>query len=126
MCIEYKKIKDNEIVLNMQINRCKWIFENINVELTENKYLVAQRFIHDDLCCPLSLDIIKKIFILYPEARIKLAEFGILDTETKDEICNSISLFFIGCEWPTHGDKIDIYEFEKLLKRQVQLFKMEK
>ncbi|CAH1592960.1 conserved hypothetical protein [Vibrio jasicida] len=60
------------------------------------------------------------ILALFPSERIKLAEYGISDTEVREGLYNVACCFFSGCEAPAY-DEIDIDRFIKHLQEQAVL-----
>lgn len=59
----------------------------------------------------------KALLDLYPHARIKLALYGTSDTEARGHMLGCASNHFLSCDWPTYGDKIDLNDFLKALKK---------
>lgn len=71
----------------------------------------------------LTTETLQAILGLYPSARIKIAEAdGCWDTDVNDSLMSTIAHFFMGCPWPTYGDKIDIDLFRKILIKQYKIF----
>ena len=62
-----------------------------------------------------------EILFLFPSERIKLAVFGLPDTEVREGISNVIWKFFAGCEAPTYGDEIDLDRFMAHLRSQARI-----
>lgn len=62
------------------------------------------------------------ILSLYPQVRIKVANYdGIEDTDVRDGLSFAMAHFFLGCTWPTFGDKVDLELFVALLQKQAGL-----
>lgn len=69
----------------------------------------------------LSTGQLSEILTLFPSERIKLAEYGISDTEVRECMYNVACCFFAGCEAPTYGDGIDMDRFIKHLQGQAKI-----
>lgn len=109
-------------LLRMKRDASKFFFDNRHAYPTpENYAAVAQHWL-ETTDIQFSPEQAEAILALYPQARIKVAVYGgIADTDVRDELGFAISHFFLGCTWPTFGDKIDIDEFVSLLKKQASL-----
>ena len=64
----------------------------------------------------------KTILALFPHARIKLAVYGIHDTDVCDDLRFAVAHFVLGCRWPVNGDRnVNLDEFLSLLRKQAEL-----
>lgn len=93
---------------------------SLHMEPTEEDYQEATEVLSDHAGIELPVAQVKTILSLYPKVRIQIAEWGADDTATRGEILSAVSDLYLGCEWPTYGDKIDISAFTELLKAQIE------
>lgn len=111
--------EDNKILLNMQSNLSLLLYRNHDAQLNEKYLLNATEFLQSNLGWDISQDQVKAILALYPHARIKLVVYeGLNDTEVRDLVAGAVADFFLGCPWPTYGDKVDMLEFLTALRKQ--------
>ena len=109
----------NEMLLNMHANNHSFLYANRHAEPTEKHILNATEFIQSQIGFDLTEEQVKGILKLDPQAWIKLAVYdGLNDTEVRDLVSSAVAHFFLGCDWPTYGDNIDIVEFSKALRAQ--------
>lgn len=100
--------------------RCAFGYlSSLHLEPTESDYLEAAGVIAE--CAEIELPVaqVKTILSLYPKVRIQIAEWGADDTATRGAILSAVSDLYLGCEWPTYGDQINIDAFTELLTRQI-------
>lgn len=109
----------NEMLLDMHANNRSFLYANCLAEPTEKHILNATEFIQSQIGFDLTEAQVRGILMLYPQASIKLAVYdGLEDTEVRDLISSAVAHFFLGCDWPTYGDKVDITVFCKALRAQ--------
>lgn len=107
----------NEYILNMHLDSSKFYFENKDIALTTEQLNDAVEMVNSETNLGLSHEHMKAIFDIYPRSRIQFAIYK--DTEG---LFFAISHFFLGCSWPTYGDKVDIDAFYSLLNSQAKSF----
>jgi len=109
----------NELLLKMHANRSKYLYENRHAVLTYDLGLRATEFVQANIGWDITHEQVEDILNLYPEARIEIAVTGgVNDTDVRDCVLNAFTHFFLGCEWPTHGDKVDLTVFLQALHKQ--------
>jgi hypothetical protein len=109
----------NQTLLNYTRNINTFLYDNRDKEPTNNHYLQARDFMSANAGFELSMQQVQGMLALYPHARIKLAAYnGIADTEVRDLLLNVLSNFFLGCDWPNYGDKVDLKIFLAALRKQ--------
>jgi hypothetical protein len=109
----------SKMVLHMHGNRSKYLYKSLGAVMTDAMYLRATEFVQANIGWDIPQDQVEAILALYPEARIEIAVTGGLnDTDVRDCVLNSFSHFFLGCEWPTFGDKVDLTVFLTALHKQ--------
>jgi hypothetical protein len=107
----------NYLLVNIADN-AKFLKENVSAAPNHKGYSTVADYIQSITGIAFQVEDAKLLLDLYPRARIKVAEFGIEDSDVKDEIAFSVSHFFLGCSWPTYGEQVDHDSFVDLLKRQ--------
>jgi hypothetical protein len=109
----------NELLLKMHASRSQHLYNNCLAAMTDPLYLRVTEFMQASLGWDITQEQVTAILELYPSARIEVALTGGLnDTDVRDCVLNSFSHFFLGCEWPTFGDKIDLTVFLTALHKQ--------
>lgn len=111
--------EDNKILLNMRANLSLLLYRNHDAQLSEKHLLNATEFLQSNLGWDISEDQVKAILALYPHARIKVAVYdGLNDTEVRELLMCAVADFFLGCDWPTYGDNVDLTVFLQALHKQ--------
>lgn len=95
----------------------KHYLDNLHLVPSEERYVQAAETMSDMSELMIGAEDAKKLFDLYPSARINLAESGV----DKEDCSFILAHFFMGCRWPQFGDKMDIDEFVEELKKQAVL-----
>jgi len=106
------------IVMRQRRDTTQFFYKNRNAEPDDETYAEAAEFLRDITEVEISAEQAKAILALYPHPRIKIAEFGVSDTDCQDELCFAAAHFFLGCDWPKFGDKVDIVLFMDCLKAE--------
>lgn len=106
----------NYILKNM-VQGAKFFRENYQSKPNDIEYAKVARYVEETLNVSFAIADAKMLLEIYPRARIKVAKFGIEDTDVREEISFAISHFFLGCDWPG-SDDVDHEEFCNLLTRQ--------
>ncbi|NTF18118.1 hypothetical protein G6L37_06845 [Agrobacterium rubi] len=104
------------ILMRMRRESTMFYYENRDSIPDEKTYAEAAEFLQGITEVDISPDAAKAILALYPHARIKIAEYGVGDTECRDALCFVAAHFFLGSKWPNFGDKIDITLFVDCMK----------
>lgn len=86
----------------------------------DGAYTQAAEFLRGITEIDITLEDTKGILSLYPEARIKLAEYGMSDTECRDAVAFAAAHFFLGSAWPSDDDNIDLALFVTCLKDEAR------
>lgn len=94
----------------------EFYFNNRDAQPTYSDCRVAAANFKDSTGIEIKASELKDILALYPQARISLAFYGPGDTGS--EIAAALAHFYVGCEWPTYGDQIDIDAFMSLFVSQ--------
>lgn len=111
--------ENNKMLLHMHANRSKYLYKSLGAVMTDVLYLRATEFVQANIGWDITQDQVEAILALYPHARIEIAVTGGLnDTDVRDCVLNAFSHFFIGCDWPTFGDKVDLTVFLNALHKQ--------
>ncbi|WP_220792572.1 hypothetical protein [Gluconacetobacter diazotrophicus] len=105
-------------VLFLQRNGARYYFDNSFLEPSDNQIDAAISFYRSGLKWSLSRDECRALLVLNPKARIKLADYGDVDSEVRDLLADAVAQTLLGCSWPRYGDKVDISEFTALLHTQ--------
>lgn len=92
--------------------------EHINSVPSEEAYHEVARYVEEIAGISFGVEDAKMLLSLYGKARIKVAEYGLSDTDVRDDVSFAVSHFFMGCGWPTYGDNVNIDDFLSLLKSQ--------
>jgi hypothetical protein len=109
----------NALLLGFTKNINTFLYEHRNAQPTEKNYLDAAEFMSETAGFEINMERAKGILDLYPHARIKLAVYnGLGDTEVCDLVLSAMSNFFLGCDWVTYGDKVDLTIFLAALHKQ--------
>lgn len=120
MTIAQERLKlkntENEYLLDMYRNITSFYIEHKDVQMTEEQYYDACEIMSDMLELQLSVAHTKTILQLYPHSRIRFAV-----QKENDSLSFALSHFFLGCAWPTYGEKVDINKFTELLQEQAKL-----
>lgn len=106
---------ENEYLFDMHNDSARFYIENHNAQLSDKQYKHAQDIINENTELNLSIDHVKIILSLYPRTRIQFAIY-----EDSSDLLFAVSHLFLGCSWPTYGDKVDIDQFVTLLKTQAK------
>jgi hypothetical protein len=93
--------------------------ENSSAEPTEENFQDAANFISEITKLHCSISQAKGILLFYPHVRIKMAVYnGITGTDVRDGLSGAVAHYFLGCEWPTFGDKADPSVFVEGIKKE--------
>ncbi|MEM0550492.1 MULTISPECIES: hypothetical protein [Aeromonas] len=98
-----------------------FLYENRDVKPTSLQFKEAAEYLTSNTGICIHHKQAEAILSLYPIARIKLAKHGVTDTDVCDELAFASAHFFLGCSWPTFGDKINMDEFIALMRKQAGL-----
>jgi hypothetical protein len=118
MVMDWAKSPDKNYLLNMRIGISQHLYENRFATPTDSEYSEAAEFIEDISGIQIDAERIRGILALYPSTRIKIAIYGVGDTEIREDLAFAIAHFVLGCGWPRYGDKIDVEEFVAVLRKQ--------
>jgi hypothetical protein len=111
----------NEALLGITRELNVFLYENREAVPSENSYLRAAEMLSAEAGFEISMDRTIAILRLYPHARIKLAVYkDPTDTEVRGLLCDAISNFFLGCDWPIFDDGVDQDAYLKLLHQQAK------
>lgn len=118
-----KQVLDNsettETLNSFTRNINTFLYQNRDKQPTEQHYLHAAEFMSATAGFEIDVEMAKGILSLYPHARIKIAKYdGLGDTEVRDLVASALSDFFLGCNWPTYGDNVDLTVFCRALHAQ--------
>lgn len=106
-------------LIRMRRDASKFYMDNIDLQLSEENLQETAEFISEITGLECNTSQVTLLLKLYPHVRIKIAEYnGISDTDVRDGISQAVAHFFLGCEWPTFGDEIDIEQFVEFLKKE--------
>lgn len=106
-------------LLRMRQDDSTFFLQNRNVMPSLQNYTDAASFLSEITGLKFDADSASAILSLYPQVRIKLAKHnGIGNTDVRHELSFAASHFFLGCTWPTYGDKVNIDAFVALLQAQ--------
>jgi 3-keto-L-gulonate-6-phosphate decarboxylase len=109
----------NEMLLNMHANRSKYLYENRHAPMTYDLFLKTTEFVQANLGWDITQEQVEDILNLYPQARIEIAVTGgVNDTDVRDCVLNAFAHFFLGCDWVTYGDKVDLSVFLQAIHKQ--------
>jgi hypothetical protein len=118
MVMDWAKSPDKNYLLNMRIGLSEHLYENRFATPSDSEYSDAAEFIEDISGLHVDAERIRGILALYPSTRIKIAMYGVGDTDIRGDLAFAISHFILGCGWPTYGDKVEIEEFVAVLQKQ--------
>jgi hypothetical protein len=119
----YEKVEDRyEPVLQIQRDRNDMFLEGITKPLTEELIDEVHKTVNDNIGIQISRKAIEIILTLYPKVKIELLEFSVDDTESMSMLANAITNFYLKCDWPCYGDKIDVNAFQNILQKEIELF----
>lgn len=111
--------QNNETILGFTRNINSFLYQHRDKRPTEHHYLQAAGFMSASAGFKIDVEMAKGILELYPHARIKMAEYdGIRDTEVCGLVVDAVAHFFLGCDWPIGGDKVNATVFCKALRQQ--------
>lgn len=108
-------------VLRMRRDSSLFMFENRDAIPSEAAYAAVAKQLTWQTDVSISPDQAKAILSLYPQARIKVAMYGIGDTDVREALSFAIAHFFLGCSWPTYGDEVDLESFIATMRKQASL-----
>ena len=109
----------NKMLLTLHANRSKYLYENRHAPMTYDLFLKTTEFVQASLGWDITQEQVEDILNLYPEARIEIAVTrGVNDTDVRDCVLNAFAHFFLGCEWLTFGDKVDLTVFLNAIHQQ--------
>lgn len=110
------------ILPEMHRNSISFYKKNKYKEIKESTYKEALEYVKSITRISLTKEQLIDLLFFFPFYRIKLAVYGVEDTEVKSYLLNMVSSFFIGVQWPTYGDKVDMDDFMALLhKRAIEM-----
>ncbi|MDI6976072.1 hypothetical protein [Serratia sp. Se-RSBMAAmG] len=123
----FEAYKDDigNILPEMHKNSINFYKKNKDKDIKEATYQEALEYIKSNTRVSLTKEQLIDLLFFFPFYRIKLAVYGVGDTEVKSYLLNMVSSFFIGVTWPTYGDKVDIYDFVSLLRKRAIEMKYE-
>lgn len=127
LIIEHKKIldksnPDRENMLKIHHNIVKQTVEHMSAVISEEVLDELAEMVNEATELALTSRQIETILKVYPTSRAEVIVHGIYDSAALDEVIDSVSHFFLCCNYPTYGDKVDIDKFLGLLKEQVSIF----
>lgn len=108
-------------ILRMRRDASQFFFANRDAIPTDTQYSEVAQYFGEITELDFTTGDVAAILALYPFARIKVTLDGISPTDVRDELSNAVAYFFLGCTWPTFGDKVDIAPFVALLQKQARL-----
>lgn len=111
-------IDDISFVLKRQ-SACAF-FGNITAKPTPEDIAEAVAMMADYFEIETTEAELEAILTLYPQAAIGLAEWGADDTDIRGQIASAYSNLYLGCDWPTYGDNVDLDAFTAILKAQIE------
>lgn len=101
-----------------------FLFEHRHKQLDEKMSLKAAEFLSAQIGFDLNPEQAKGILDLYPHARVKFIEYGgANDTEVCDLLSDAVADFFLSCDWPRYGDKLnerEEHQFREELQKQAR------
>jgi len=104
--------------LFLQRSGASYYLDNARADPSDNQIAQAIGFYRSKLDWNISRDECRALLMLNPKARIKLADYGDVDSEVRDLLADAVAQTLLGCSWPTYGDNVDISEFTALFHRQ--------
>lgn len=109
---------EENLSLLLQRQSTQFFLEHLHCQIEESLYpQVVEVFKENTKICFTDQQV-KDILTLFPKTRIKIAQYGLNDTEVSESINNCVSLFFLNCEWPIYKDNVDMSLFMDILHRQ--------
>jgi hypothetical protein len=114
----HDKVEGTHMVLLMQRNAARALLDNVGLRPTEAEYKAAADHLRWAIGVSLSVAEVTALLEVYPRARLKLSEWGIGDTEVREELSSAFAHLLTGSQWPTYGDDVDVDAFVALLRRQ--------
>lgn len=125
----FKKILENydsgvadarqvEFTFELHRNAIKFHLENKDKQPDSSSLDKAVATIKESTGIELTSEQLSEILCLFPSERIKLAVYGISDTEVREGMYKVACHFFAGCEAPTFGDEMDLNRFITHLQQQ--------
>lgn len=106
------------ILPKMHRNSINFYKNNKDKDIKEATYEDALEYIKSNTRVSLTKEQLIDLLFFFPFFRIKLAVYGVGDTEVKSYLLDMVSSFFIGVKWPTFGDDVDIDDFMALLHQR--------
>lgn len=113
-----EQVDDVPSVLFLQRRGARYYLDNAMAEPSDDQIDAAISFYRSRVEWNLSRAECRALLAINSKARIKLADYGDVDSEVRDLLADAIARTLLGCAWPTYGDKVDILEFTALLHRQ--------
>lgn len=90
-------------------------------DLTPTEYADIACILTSQTGVRITADHAAEILTSYPQAKRSFAKYGGDDTGVCDELADSIARYFLGCDWPIHGDNADMADFIKQLKNAAKV-----
>lgn len=107
------------IVMQMRQQASLFLLENREAMPTGQDYEEVAEFFTEITEVQISPAHAEAILALYPQARIKVAMDGVVETDVRSDLSYAAAHFFLGCHWPTYEDvDVDIETFVEVLKTQ--------
>lgn len=106
------------IVMRLRRDSAMFYYENRDLMPDDETYADAAEFLRAVTKVDISPEMAKAMLSLYPEARIKIAEYGVSDSDCHDALCFAAAHFFLGSTWPNYGDKIGVPKFVDCLQAE--------
>ncbi len=113
--------RDVEFTFELHRNAMKFHIDNRNAKPSDTDLQEAIEHIIESTGVSLTKEQLNEILDLFPSERIKLAIYGISDTEVREGMYDVACRYFAGCEVPTYGDDVDLDRFLGHLKNQASI-----
>lgn len=107
-----------EYTFELHRNAMKFYLENKDKQPDSATLNDAVTAIKESTGVELTSKQLSEILTLFPSERIKLAVYGLSDTEVREGMYNVACCYFAGCKAPSFGDDMDINRFIKHLQSQ--------
>lgn len=116
----YKNFKDGVEYGLAQRHKESVIFyqENKDKQIKEEDYKNALISIESYIDISLTEDQLINILSFFPFVRVRMAVYGVEGQGNAEDLCDMISSFLMGVQWPTFGDDVDIDDFMALLHQR--------
>lgn len=111
-------------LFTMRRNALREYLGNLDAKPSPQLLIEAADTLSEASQVSVSVELLEQMLALFPQMRIKLALAGSAqDTDVREDLCDTLAFFLLGCHWPRYGDDVDPEQFEALLKKQAFLLR---